>query len=608
MKTVPVTEPITVISVIKDDTKYDKNVRSTLVVDEYLTTKECNSAPEALNAMIEQARNDLIVISHDDIIFPPDWAKNLRLPDDPDFGLLGVWGNDMNGELAGHVIEPRGHWKRGDLPAEVQSLDELLTIIRKSSGLRFDETLDSFTLYAVDMCLQAMRKGKKNYAIDACITHTSMGVIDNEFMRTAGLIQKKWDGNSKIKNLITPNITLDLDMGYKVGDMLGGTEDMHEHQDYLTHLATGMDTVVEFGVRYGCSTRSFIKAKPKRLLSYDIVMCSNKDELSKLAEENGVEWAFTKASTHDIEIPECDLLLVDAEHTYASVKRELELHKNKAKLIAFHDTVSFPDINRAIDEECGEWERIEDSRYDNGLLVIKNPTAEIEIASQAPESDMNIVIGIPTGGRSQQAAEVVKSWAKKGIDVCITTWDDITFDLFRGTHNRLIKTDKMESFAANQNMMMAEYPDWDVWICGADDLWSGGQYDLKDRIEVVAEEAGNRLIWVADGCLNAQPTHPIITRKMYEVEGPKILCEDYQHNFVDTDLFARMLQQTRVVKCFDIVLDHRHPINKTADQDDIYAIGGDSYPKDAILYHTKWGNKRITINDVQEIELEQVTN
>ena len=208
-----VEEPITVISVIKDESQYGENVYNTLEVDEYLTIMECHSAPEAINAMMDAAKNDLIIISHDDIVFPENWAKNLTLPDDDNFGILGVWGNALDdGTFVGNLYGPKGHYFTDrELPVEVQSLDELLTIIRKSSGLRFDESLDSFTLYAVDMCLQAMEQGKKNYAIDACLTHLSSGVCDPEFYRTLGLIQAKWRGRSVIENLITPNALINLE-------------------------------------------------------------------------------------------------------------------------------------------------------------------------------------------------------------------------------------------------------------------------------------------------------------------------------------------------------------------------------------------------------------
>jgi len=168
----------------------------------------------------------------------------------------------------------------------------------------------------------------------------------------------------------------------------------------------------------------------------------------------------------------------------------------------------------------------------------------------------------------------------------------------------IFKTNHMLSFAVNQNNMMEKIPDWDVWICGSDDLWSGGQADLKDRIELIAANSGDSLIWVADGCLNQQPTHPIITRTMYEVEGPKVLSEEYRHNFVDTDLFARMLQKNRVVKCFDIVLDHRHPIKGMAKQDEIYRVGSQSYPQDAVIYHKKFNGQRITQDNVEVLEIE----
>ena len=156
--------------------------------------------------------------------------------------------------------------------------------------------------------------------------------------------------------------------------MNGSNADTVEHLELLTELASCCEVVVEFGVRFGYSTKAFIEAKPKLLISYDIDPCDlNMDELKRLAKENGVKWVFRQQSSHGTVIPKCDLLFVDADHTYESVKKELELHKDKAKTIAFHDTVSFPDINRAIMEECMGWTPIANRTNCNGLLVIGNP-------------------------------------------------------------------------------------------------------------------------------------------------------------------------------------------------------------------------------------------
>lgn len=220
---------------------------------------------------------------------------------------------------------------------------------------------------------------------------------------------------------------------------------------------------------------------------------------------------------------------------------------------------------------------------------------------------MKIVIGIPTGQRVDQAVEVVRAWRSKGFDVCVLTWDKITEEVFYTPLGDKVDfvTDKMESFGTNQNKMMRETPDWDIWICGADDLWPGDQEDLRERIELIAGESRDSLIWVADGCCNEQPTHPIITRKMYDALGGDIFDENYKHQYVDTDLFMRMLEKHRVVKCFDISFDHRHPIKTKGKIDEIYKIGSSSFEEDANYYHKKWADALVTKEFIEDIEIEQ---
>jgi hypothetical protein len=219
---------------------------------------------------------------------------------------------------------------------------------------------------------------------------------------------------------------------------------------------------------------------------------------------------------------------------------------------------------------------------------------------------MKIVIGIPTGQRAEQAVEVVKAWQERGIEVCIFTWEDETRAMVSNRCNpsRIVKTKRRESFAILQNRMMKYAPDWDIWICGADDLWPGDQEDLKERIELIASESRDGLIWVADGCCNEQPTHPIITRKMYEALDGDIFDENYKHNYVDTDLFMRMLERNRVLKCFDITLDHRHPIKTGGEVDEIYNIGAKSFSEDAEYYLKKWQGAFINHEFIEELEIE----
>jgi hypothetical protein len=51
-----------------------------------------------------------------------------------------------------------------ELPARVATLDELLLVIRRDSGLRFDHAL-GFHLYGAEICLQARERGLAVVAI-----------------------------------------------------------------------------------------------------------------------------------------------------------------------------------------------------------------------------------------------------------------------------------------------------------------------------------------------------------------------------------------------------------------------------------------------------------
>ena len=65
----------------------------------------------------------------------------------------------------------------------VQTLDEIVLILKKSSGLRFDDSLPHFHFYGTDICLRAAQRGMRSYAISAfCVhnTHQTL-VLPEEF-------------------------------------------------------------------------------------------------------------------------------------------------------------------------------------------------------------------------------------------------------------------------------------------------------------------------------------------------------------------------------------------------------------------------------------------
>lgn len=124
---------------------------------------------------------------------------------------------------------------------------------------------------------------------------------------------------------------------------------MSPHMPRLRDLATDLD-VVEFGVKRGCSTIAFL-CSARSVWSVDLVPPRPTDMTAWLTAA-GDMWSFHQGDTRTITIPPCDLLLVDANHTYASVAAELTQHADKVRrYLVFHDSLTFGSIGA--DAETG---------------------------------------------------------------------------------------------------------------------------------------------------------------------------------------------------------------------------------------------------------------
>ncbi|SRR5579871_918122 len=168
-----------------------------------------SSATRAYNDAIEKSVNDLIVFTHQDIIFPEAWLgqleEALRYLDasDPNWGVLGCYGETRDEGAHGYVYSPGPGFvgKPFDRPEQVQTLDEIVLIFRKSAGLRFDDALPHFHMYGVDICMRAAEAGRKNYAIPALCVHNSMYylVLPQEFYECCRHIRRAWKSQLPIQ-------------------------------------------------------------------------------------------------------------------------------------------------------------------------------------------------------------------------------------------------------------------------------------------------------------------------------------------------------------------------------------------------------------------------
>lgn len=161
------------------------------------------SASGAYNAAIDKTTAEILVFAHQDVYLPQGWISSVEEAckwletEDPSWGVLGVWGGTAEGRLPGYmywtgVSGVAGRPFEGAL--DVSTLDEVVLILRRSSGLRFDEALPGYHMYGTDICMEANRRGMKCYSIPAfCIHNTNdYRLLPVAFWQSYLFIRRKW--------------------------------------------------------------------------------------------------------------------------------------------------------------------------------------------------------------------------------------------------------------------------------------------------------------------------------------------------------------------------------------------------------------------------------
>lgn len=153
--------------------------------------------------------------------------------------------------------------------------------------------------------------------------------------------------------------------------------DISEHAETLREYASRCTSVLEFGVRAGCSTGALM-AGCQNLTSCDIAEPSVTD-LKGLVKHG---WKFHKISSLELPPREVDMLFIDSKHQGQHLAWELHRHAGHVrKWIILHDTETFalcgdgggdglkPVIDRFV--ENGPWEVEKHYSNCNGLTILR---------------------------------------------------------------------------------------------------------------------------------------------------------------------------------------------------------------------------------------------
>lgn len=157
----------------------------------------------------------ILVFAHQDVFFPDGWFARLnatcqRLDSlDPSWAVAGLCGMTRDGRFIGHL------WDAGlgalcggpfDPPQCVESLDEVVLIVRRESGILFDPKLPSFHLYGTDIVLEAQKAGKRSYAVDLPVIHNSKPSVelDHTYLAAYRFMVRKWKALLPWPTIIVP--------------------------------------------------------------------------------------------------------------------------------------------------------------------------------------------------------------------------------------------------------------------------------------------------------------------------------------------------------------------------------------------------------------------
>ncbi|RBP52940.1 glycosyltransferase [Arenicella xantha] len=199
---------IAVVAAVSDSDILNSNLLRSPIFSQIDTPRYfvtgANSAAEAYNQGLEQfADKDVLILVHQDVYLPRNWYQHLvdaleELADRKvDWGVLGVFGKTSHGDNAGRVWDSGLDRELGEAfttPVEVETLDELLLIVKPQDRLAFDTDLVGFHLFASDYCATMRSKGKHSYAIHAPVIHNSKRTqsLGGDYAVAYRYLQKKW--------------------------------------------------------------------------------------------------------------------------------------------------------------------------------------------------------------------------------------------------------------------------------------------------------------------------------------------------------------------------------------------------------------------------------
>lgn len=172
------------------------------------------SATIAYHRGLDATTAPYIVFAHHDVFLPQGWDRLLaaRIAEveaqDANWALMGAFGIAMDSAHIGPVWSSSLGMIVGRVPlapVPVQSFDEMLIVLRRASGVRWDQTLPGWHMYGTDIVQTARAQGMASYAAGLPCIHNDRthGALGADFTDCYRFMQRKWRAALPLRTPIT---------------------------------------------------------------------------------------------------------------------------------------------------------------------------------------------------------------------------------------------------------------------------------------------------------------------------------------------------------------------------------------------------------------------